>query len=99
MDNGVRRQGARLSWRPAIRAAKRLTRDLVSREAIPCRLTARLPMRISTLLFIHLSVDLRNRGDPSSPLGMLHIHDFRAGPVKVICDEGYLLVQLIEGVA
>jgi len=56
-------------------------------------------MRICTLRFIDLSVDLRNLGDPSLPLAMLHIHDFRAAPVKVICDEGYLLVQPIEGVA
>jgi hypothetical protein len=51
------------------------------------------------LRFIDLSIDRRNLGHPSPPLAVLHSHDFRAIPVKVICDEGYLLVQLIEGVA
>ncbi|CUS34007.1 hypothetical protein COMA2_150056 [Candidatus Nitrospira nitrificans] len=30
---------------------------------------------------------------------MLHAHDLGLGPVKVIRNEGYLLVQLTEGVA
>ena len=30
---------------------------------------------------------------------MLHIHDLSMAPVEVVCDEGYLLVDLIEGVA
>jgi hypothetical protein len=54
---------------------------------------------MSTLRFIDLSVDRRNLGNPTSPLDVLHVHELRAAPVKVIGNEGYLPVQLIEGVA
>lgn len=30
---------------------------------------------------------------------MLHLHDLGLGPMKVVGDKGYLLVQLFEGVA
>jgi len=30
---------------------------------------------------------------------MLHVHDFVMGPVKVISEKGYFLVEPIEGVA
>ena len=99
MDNGIRRPGRTRFMTASDSCGKKTHADVVSPEAIASRLTAWLPMRISTLRFIDLSVDRRNLGDPTSPLAMLHIHDFRAAPVKVIGDEGYLLVQLIEGVA
>ena len=37
--------------------------------------------------------------DPPPALGVLQGEDFLAGPVEVIRDEGYLLVQRLEGVA
>jgi len=43
-----------------------------------------------------------NRGDlayPAPAIFVFQIHDLLVGPVKVIGNEGYLLVQLIEGVA
>lgn len=37
--------------------------------------------------------------DPPPALGVLQREDFLAGPVEVVGDEGYLLVQRLEGVA
>ena len=49
--------------------------------------------------FVHSSVDTADFPHPAPAVAMLHIHDLGLGPVKVIGNEGYLLVQLIEGVA
>jgi hypothetical protein len=48
---------------------------------------------------VHPLVDGRDLGDPLPPLGVLQVHDFLVSPVEVEGDEGYLLGQLIEGVA
>ena len=32
-------------------------------------------------------------------LGMLQVHDLLEGPVEVVGDKGYLLAELVEGVA
>lgn len=37
--------------------------------------------------------------DPSLPFPVLKVHDLGVGPMEVIGDEGYLLVQPVEGVA
>jgi hypothetical protein len=44
-------------------------------------------------------IDARDLADPPSPLRVLQIQNRFGRPVKVICDEGYLLVQRAEGVA
>jgi hypothetical protein len=51
------------------------------------------------LLLVDRLIDARNLRDPSAAFRMLHAHDLRARPVKVIRHKGYLLMQLIEGVA
>jgi len=51
------------------------------------------------LLFVDALIDAGDLGDPAATLSVLHAHDLRARPVEVIGDEGYLLMQLIEGVA
>jgi hypothetical protein len=97
--SGILRAGERASWRPTIVAANQATRQFTLPTVFGGRLTVWPRIRISTLFFVDLSVDRRNFGDPPPPFVVLHIHDFRAAPVKVIRDEGYLLVQPIEGVA
>jgi hypothetical protein len=48
---------------------------------------------------VDLLVDRRDLSDPPPPLRMLHRDDLRLWPVEVIGDKGYLLVELVEGVA
>src|SRR6185503_21286602 len=51
------------------------------------------------LLPVQVAVDLRNLRAPTTPLVVREIRDLAYGPVKVISDEGHLLVQLIQGIA
>jgi hypothetical protein len=44
-------------------------------------------------------IDCRNLGYPQPSFLVLQIHHFRMRPVEVIGDEGYLLAELLEGVA
>jgi hypothetical protein len=44
-------------------------------------------------------VDRRDFADPAPPVGVLQLHDLAVRPVKVIGNEGYLLGELVEGVA
>jgi hypothetical protein len=44
-------------------------------------------------------IDARNLADPAPPFGVLQIQNRFRRPVKVIRDEGYLLIQRAEGVA
>jgi len=36
---------------------------------------------------------------PATALGVLHREDLGVGPVEVVSDKGYLLVDRVEGVA
>ena len=45
------------------------------------------------------AVDGRDLCHPAPPIRVLQRHDLGVRPVKVIGDEGYLLVELLEGVA
>lgn len=49
--------------------------------------------------FVHSSVDRADFPHPPTTVAVLHIHNLGLGPVHVIGNKGYLLVQLIEGVA
>src|SRR5438445_1425578 len=49
--------------------------------------------------FVDLFVDPRNFTQPDMPLVVLHVQDVVERPVKVIRDVGYLLVNLLQGVA
>jgi len=49
--------------------------------------------------FIHALINGRNLFHPSTPVGMFEIQNDVGRPVEVISDEGYLLVQRLEGVA
>jgi hypothetical protein len=44
-------------------------------------------------------IDRRNLLYPTPPLSVLQVEHVALRPVKVIGDEGYLLIQRIEGVA
>jgi hypothetical protein len=48
---------------------------------------------------IHPLIDCRDLFHPTPSIFMLQCHYFPMRPVKVIGDEGYLLDQLLEGVA
>jgi hypothetical protein len=48
---------------------------------------------------VRLAIDRRDLPDPLPALGVLHGDDLRLRPVEVVGDEGYLLVELVEGVA
>lgn len=50
-------------------------------------------------LGIDAPVDVRDLRNPAPAVGVLERHDLRVGPVKVIGDKGYLLLELGEGVA
>jgi hypothetical protein len=44
-------------------------------------------------------IDIRNLFHPELPLRMFQLQNFLERPVKVVGNVGYLLVELIEGVA
>jgi hypothetical protein len=48
---------------------------------------------------IHPSVDGRDLRYPAAALGVLQLQHLPVRPVEVVGDEGYLLAELIEGVA
>lgn len=56
---------------------------------------------INSLLagFVNLFVDVRDLFDPDLPLSMLHGQDVFNGPMEVIGDVRYLLVDALQGVA
>jgi hypothetical protein len=60
------------------------------------RLSGDLPILIRG---IDPFIDRRNLPYPTPSLRVLQIEHIVVRPVKVICDEGYLLIQRIEGVA
>jgi hypothetical protein len=43
--------------------------------------------------------DLRDLLDPAPAFTVFELHQLLVGPMKVIGDEGYLLVEPVEGVA
>jgi len=49
--------------------------------------------------FVELAVDGRDLLYPTPPVGVLKVHHRIKRPVKVIGNEGYLLVQRFEGIA
>src|SRR5262245_35234425 len=75
----------------ASRAASRMPRGDESDSGWPGAPSA-------CLCFVHLAVDAADLSHPSPAVCVLHVHDLGMVPVKVIGDEGYLLVQLPEGV-
>lgn len=52
-----------------------------------------------SVLVVDLAVDVRDHAHPAAAIAMLQVQDVVRRPVKVIGDEGYLLVDLGEGVA
>jgi hypothetical protein len=44
-------------------------------------------------------IDSGNFLNPTAPISVFHLHDLGMRPVKVVGDEGYLPIELIEGVA
>jgi hypothetical protein len=44
-------------------------------------------------------VDAGNFLDPAPPVSVFQVEDGFSGPVEVVCDEGYLLIQQFKGVA
>jgi hypothetical protein len=49
--------------------------------------------------FAQSAVELGDFSDPAPPVPMLHLHKFGLAPVEMKGDKGYLLVELIEGIA
>src|SRR6266850_754754 len=60
---------------------------------------SRLDVKNVLSLPIQVAIDLRDFRTPPPPFLMREIHDLAPGPVKVISDEGHLLVQLVQGIA
>jgi len=48
---------------------------------------------------VHALVDAGDLLDPVAPVAVLHAQNLLHGPVEVIRDVGYLLLELLEGVA
>jgi len=44
-------------------------------------------------------VQLGNACNPVSAVGVFHLHDLGLRPVEIVGNEGYLLTDLVEGVA
>lgn len=53
----------------------------------------------SRMMLVELAVNGRDLFHPTPAVGVLQIHHGFERPVKVIGDEGYLLVQRFEGIA
>jgi hypothetical protein len=51
------------------------------------------------LLFVHALIDDRDLFHPVTPLAVFQIEKRFGRPMEVIGDEGYLLVQRLEGIA
>ena len=56
-------------------------------------------LRITSLIPIHALINARNFLHPLPPVAVFQVHHLIMRPVKVVSDEGYLLLQLVEGVA
>ena len=67
--------------------------------AYPILARAACSLRSLCSLAIEALIDRRDLLHPTAPLGMLQGHDLIVRPVEVIGDEGYLLVERLEGVA
>ena len=50
-------------------------------------------------LLAEMAIDRADLLDPPAPIGVLQVEDLVQRPVKVVGDEGYLLLELFEGVA
>ena len=48
---------------------------------------------------VYLPVDLGDLTNPDLPLPVFHVEDIVDGPMEVVGDVGYLLVDLFQGVA
>ena len=79
--------------RCATRAAKRA--EIVDS---PCADLCCEPWTAASII-IHPAVDRRDLLYPLATLHVFHCHNLRLRPMKVVSDKGYLLVQVIEGVA
>ncbi len=51
------------------------------------------------IVFVHPSIDGRDLLHPPTTVRMLQIHHSLGRPVKVIGEEGYLLIERLQGVA
>jgi len=69
------------------------------RFCIGCLGKLRIEIGFMIALAVLPFVDGRDLLDPSQPVGVLEIDDRLLRPVKVISDEGYLLIQRLQGVA
>jgi hypothetical protein len=58
-----------------------------------CRLSA------IGLLTLQALIDCRNLFYPAAPLRMFKVQHFLMTPVKVVSDEGYLLIERFQGIA
>src|SRR5690349_19128840 len=70
---------------------------VVSGSALPW--APRRARRTDLNFFAQPPVDGADLFDPPAPVAVLELHDFGERPVEVVGDEGYLLVELFEGVA
>ena len=50
-------------------------------------------------VFTHLAIDRADLLHPTPTIGVLQLQDFLQGPVEVVGNEGYLLLELFQGVA
>ena len=48
---------------------------------------------------VHQTVNLRDFGHPAAAIRVFQLHHLLRSPVKVIRNEGYLPVELVQGVA
>src|SRR5580704_2284599 len=86
---------AQRRWREAA-GTQGVARD---RFANGCLGKLRIEVGFMIALAVLPFVDGRDLLDPSQPVGMLEIDDRLLRPMKVISDEGYLLVERLQGVA
>ena len=56
-------------------------------------------LRTGSLFCDHFLIDLANLFAPANPFPVRHLKNVTFGPVEVIGDEGYLLIEPFEGVA
>jgi hypothetical protein len=75
------------------------TPSRVRLQTAGCLASTRLGTALSTRRLIESPIDLRDFLDPALPFGMFKVKHLLRGPVKVVGNVGYLLIQMIEGVA
>jgi hypothetical protein len=61
-----------------------------------CRHRSQLPIFVPT---VDSLINARDLANPAPPFGVFQIQNRFGRPVKVVCNEGYLLVQCAKGVA